>query len=61
MQSDGLGEKMRYKTMRDAFGQTWRQDGAVGFWRGIGPTLVRAMPVSAVTFAAAELTMRLIG
>ena len=60
MQSDGLGEKMRYKTMRDAFGQTWRQEGALGFWRGIGPTLLRAMPVSAGTFAAVELTMRFI-
>lgn len=60
MQSDGLGEKMRYKSMRDAFGQTWRQEGALGFWRGIGPTLLRAMPVSAGTFAAVELTMRMI-
>lgn len=60
MQSDGFGEKMRYKSMRDAFGQTWRQEGALGFWRGIGPTLLRAMPVSAGTFAAVELTMRLI-
>lgn len=61
MQSDGLGDKMRFKTMRDAFGQTWRQDGALGFWRGIGPTLVRALPVSAATFAAVEVTMRMIG
>lgn len=60
MQSDGLGDKMRYKSMRDAFGQTWRQEGALGFWRGIGPTLLRAMPVSAGTFAAVEFTMRLI-
>lgn len=61
MQSDGLGDKMRFKSMRDAFAQTWRQDGAVGFWRGIGPTLLRAPPVSAATFAAVEMTMRLIG
>lgn len=60
MQTDGFGEKMRYKSMRDAFGQTWRQEGAMGFWRGIGPTLLRAMPVSAGTFAAVEVTMRLI-
>ena len=51
MQSDGFGDKMRYKTMRDAFGQTWAQEGARGFWKGIGPTLLRAMPVSAGTFA----------
>lgn len=51
MQSDGFGSEMRYKSMRDAFGQTWRQEGVRGFWKGIGPTLVRAMPVSAGTFA----------
>ena len=51
MQSDGFGDKMRYKSMRDAFGQTWAQEGARGFWKGIGPTLLRAMPVSAGTFA----------
>jgi solute carrier family 25 carnitine/acylcarnitine transporter 20/29 len=51
MQSDGFGKEQRYKNMRDAFRQTWRGEGAGGFWRGIGPTLVRAMPVSAGTFA----------
>jgi len=60
MQTDGWGEKQRYKTMRDAFSQTYRQEGAAGFWRGIGPTLLRAAPVSAGTFATVELTMRLI-
>ncbi|KAF2481974.1 mitochondrial carrier domain-containing protein [Neohortaea acidophila] len=60
MQTDGFGEQMRYKSMRDAFAQTWRQEGAWGFWRGIGPTLLRAMPVSACTFAAVEMTMRFI-
>ena len=51
MQTDSFGDKMRYKTMRDCFTQTWRQEGMIGFWRGIGPTLLRAMPVSAGTFA----------
>ncbi|KAF2166182.1 hypothetical protein M409DRAFT_55051 [Zasmidium cellare ATCC 36951] len=60
MQTDGFGEKQRYKSMRDAFAQTFRQEGAMGFWRGIGPTLLRAMPVSAGTFATVELTMRMI-
>jgi len=60
MQTDGFGEKQRYKSMRNAFAQTWKQEGALGFWRGIGPTLLRAMPVSAGTFATVELTMRLI-
>ena len=51
MQSDGFGAEMRYKSMRDCISQTWKQESALGFWRGIGPTLLRAMPVSAGTFA----------
>lgn len=60
MQTDGFGEKQRYKSMRDTFAQTFKQEGMMGFWRGVGPTLLRAMPVSAGTFATVELTMRLI-
>lgn len=51
MQSDGFGDKQVYKSMRDCFAKTWRAEGAIGFWRGIGPTLLRAMPVSGGTFA----------
>jgi solute carrier family 25 carnitine/acylcarnitine transporter 20/29 len=60
MQTDGLGAEQRYKSMRDCFAQTWRSEGMFGFWRGVGPTLLRAMPVSAGTFAVVEMTMRLI-
>ena len=41
----------RYRTMRDCFAQVWRAEGLGGFWKGIGPTLLRAMPVSGATFA----------
>lgn len=51
MQSDGFGDKMRYRGMIDCFRQTWAKEGMLGFWKGIGPTLLRAMPVSAGTFA----------
>ena len=51
MQSDGFGNERKYKSMRDCVIQTWRSEGARGFWKGIGPTLLRAMPVSAGTFA----------
>lgn len=51
MQSDGFGPNRKYSGMRDCFAQTWRVEGARGFWKGIGPTLLRAMPVSAGTFA----------
>lgn len=58
MQTDGFGAQQRYKTMRDCFAQTWRHEGVRGFWKGLGPTLLRAMPVSAGTFAVAEMTSR---
>ena len=51
MQSDGFGADKRYASMRDCFRQIWRVEGLRGFWKGIGPTLLRAMPVSAGTFA----------
>lgn len=51
MQTDGFGAEQKYKTMKDCFGQVWAREGFRGFWRGIAPTLVRAMPVSAGTFA----------
>ncbi|KAL8659338.1 MAG: hypothetical protein Q9202_007162 [Teloschistes flavicans] len=51
MQSDELGSRMRYPTMSGCFQQVWQQEGMRGFWRGLGPTLVRAMPISAGTFA----------
>ncbi|EAQ83251.1 hypothetical protein CHGG_09655 [Chaetomium globosum CBS 148.51] len=60
MQTDGFGAEQRYKTMRDCFAQTFRAEGLRGFWKGIGPTLLRAMPVSAGTFAVVEMTMRAI-
>lgn len=51
MQSDGFGKDRRYKSLTDCVTKTWAKEGAMGFWKGLGPTLVRAMPVSAGTFA----------
>ena len=51
MQSDGFGPAMKYRGMSDCFRQTYAREGLRGFWKGIGPTLLRAMPVSAGTFA----------
>ncbi|KAM0131462.1 hypothetical protein ACHAP3_006823 [Botrytis cinerea] len=48
---------MKYNGMRDCFAKTWRAEGARGFWKGIFPTLLRAMPVSAGTFAVVKMTM----
>ena len=60
MQSDGFGAEQKYKSMRDCFAKTYRGEGLGGFWRGIGPTLLRALPVSSGTFVTVELTMRFI-
>lgn len=51
MQSDGFGDNQRYKTMREAFRSTWRTGGVRGLFNGLGPALLRALPVSAGTFA----------
>lgn len=51
MQSDGFGPQQRYRTMRYAFWATWENAGVRGLFQGLGPALLRAMPVSAGTFA----------
>ncbi|RCI11347.1 hypothetical protein L249_7606 [Ophiocordyceps polyrhachis-furcata BCC 54312] len=60
MQTDGFGVTCRYPTMRSCFVHTWQQGGFAAFWKGIWPTLFRAMPVSAGTFAVVEMTRRAI-
>jgi solute carrier family 25 carnitine/acylcarnitine transporter 20/29 len=68
-----VGEGRRYSSMMDCSRKIFRESGVSGFWRGLAPTLVRAIPCSAGTFAAyvplislaylnsVELTMRLLG
>jgi solute carrier family 25 carnitine/acylcarnitine transporter 20/29 len=51
MQTDGFGPDQKLRSMRAAFADTFAKEGIRGFWKGIGPTLLRAMPVSAGTFA----------
>ncbi|GAD94183.1 predicted protein [Paecilomyces variotii No. 5] len=55
MQTDGFGEKQQYRTALDAVRQTWNAYGLKGFFRGLTPTLVRAIPVSAGTFTMVEV------
>lgn len=45
------GSEGQYRSARDALRQTWRSVGVKGLFDGIGPALLRAMPVSAGTFA----------
>ena len=51
MQSDGFAAKMKYRSALDCARQILAVEGLTGFWKGVGPTLLRALPVSAGTFA----------
>lgn len=51
MQCDGFGAEQKFAGMMDCFRKTIAVEGFGGLWKGIGPTLLRAMPVSAGTFA----------
>lgn len=49
-----------FTSTRHCIAQTYKEGGILGFYRGIGPTLLRAMPVSGATFVVAEMVGRLI-
>lgn len=64
VQADGLasaGESRYGGSAIRAAQDVWRTQGIRGFWRGIVPTLLRAIPASSGTFAAVELTLRVLG
>jgi solute carrier family 25 folate transporter 32 len=43
-----------YKGTMDAIGQVWRKEGLGGFYKGLGPNLVRVLPSTCVTFLVYE-------
>ena len=43
-----------YKSARDVVGQVWRKEGLTGFYKGLGPNLLRVMPSTWVTFLVYE-------
>ncbi|MCJ1472829.1 hypothetical protein MMC13_001478 [Lambiella insularis] len=45
-----------YKSARDVVGQVWKQEGPSGFYKGLGPNLLRVVPSSCVTFLVYENT-----
>jgi solute carrier family 25 (mitochondrial carnitine/acylcarnitine transporter), member 20/29 len=47
-----VGVARRYDGMLDCSRKIFAESGLAGFWRGLAPTLVRAIPCSAGTFAA---------
>lgn len=44
----------KYKSARDAISQTWKREGFRGFYKGLGPNLVRVLPSTWVTFLVYE-------
>ena len=45
-----------YKSARDVLAQIWRQEGLRGFYKGLGPNLLRVLPSTWVTFLIYEKT-----
>ncbi|KAL8829701.1 MAG: hypothetical protein Q9191_001854 [Dirinaria sp. TL-2023a] len=43
-----------YKSARDVIAQTWRREGFSGFYKGLGPNLLRVLPSTWVTFLVYE-------
>ena len=46
--------RRRYRGLRDAIVDVWTTDGPRGFYRGMGPNLIRVLPSSAVMFLVYE-------
>ena len=59
LQGDGV-TSVEYKGMLDCVKKTYNRDGVRGFYKGLSPTLVRAFPVNAATFATVVTITRLI-
>lgn len=45
-----------YRSARDVVLQVWRQEGLGGFYKGLGPNLLRVVPSTCVTFLVYENT-----
>lgn len=50
-----------YKGTTDAMGQIWRREGLGGFYKGLGPNLLRVLPSTCVTFLVYENMRRWLG
>ncbi|CAK7901395.1 mitochondrial glycine transporter Ymc1p [[Candida] anglica] len=62
IQSDKFGSDSKYHgKVNLAIADIWKRQGWRGFWKGLTPCLLRAVPCSAGTFASVELALRLMG
>ncbi|XP_063055075.1 solute carrier family 25 member 32-like isoform X2 [Engraulis encrasicolus] len=48
----------KYNGLVDVIRRTWRNEGAVGFYKGIGPNLIRVTPACCITFVVYENVSR---
>ncbi|KAG2197734.1 hypothetical protein INT47_010670 [Mucor saturninus] len=61
LQTDGFTtETRKYSSALDCARKIFATEGAAGFFRGIGPCLLRAAPVNAATFMGFEMAMRVL-
>ncbi|KAI8966904.1 mitochondrial carrier domain-containing protein [Mycotypha africana] len=61
LQTDGFTpETKQYRSVLHCAKKTLAKEGVSGFFRGIGPCLLRAAPVNAVTFMGFEMAMRVL-
>ena len=43
-----------YRNARDVIAQTWQKEGLAGFYKGLGPNMIRVLPSTWVTFLVYE-------
>ncbi|KAJ2772622.1 Mitochondrial carrier protein ymc2 [Coemansia nantahalensis] len=61
MQTDGFGPARVFRGTLDVARQTFQREGVRGFYRGITPCLLRAVPANAATFIGFEMALRALG
>ncbi|KXZ44000.1 hypothetical protein GPECTOR_75g723 [Gonium pectorale] len=54
------GRTLVYRSTGEVIRLTWKREGLLGFYKGIGPALLRVMPQSAVTLVAYENILRML-
>ncbi|KAG2441614.1 hypothetical protein HXX76_003234 [Chlamydomonas incerta] len=54
------GRTLVYRSTTEVVQLTWRREGLLGFYKGLGPALLRVMPQSALTLVAYENILRLL-
>ncbi|KAF3140452.1 hypothetical protein TWF569_008210 [Orbilia oligospora] len=49
-----------YSSARNAVSQTWQSQGLAGFYRGLGPNIIRVLPATCITFVVYENVRRIV-